>query len=72
MRNNQVLKKLRIALEYKEEDMLEVFDLAQFPVTPPQLSALFRKEGHKHYKECGDQLLRNFLAGLAIKLRGKK
>ncbi len=69
MINNLILKKLRIALELKEDDMLEIFELAEFPVTRPQLSALFRKEGHKHYKQCQDQMLRYFLAGLAKKFR---
>lgn len=70
--NNLILKKLRIALDLREEDMLSILELAGFPLTRPQLSALFRKEGHKHYRECGDQILRNFLAGLALRCRGDK
>ena len=68
--NNSILKKIRIALEFKEEDMLESLKLGGMEVSKSELSALFRKEGHKHYKACGDQFLRNFLSGLAIKLRG--
>lgn len=64
--NNAILKKLRIALELKEEDMLDVLKLADVEISGNELTALFRKEGHKNYKECGDQFLRNFLKGLSV------
>lgn len=67
--NNIILKKMRIALNFKEDDMVAVFKLADKDVSKPMLSALFRKEGHKNYKECGDQFLRNFLKGLALRYR---
>ncbi|MEO8160751.1 MAG: DUF1456 family protein [Arenimonas sp.] len=67
--NNLVLKKLRVAFELKDEDMHEIFDAAGFPVTKPELSALFRQEAHRNYRPCGDQMLRNFLRGLALRLR---
>ena len=70
MTNNDILKKLRIALDFKDTDMLEVLALTDFIMSKTELSALFRKEGHKNYKECGDQLLRRFLDGLIIKNRG--
>ena len=66
LNNNLILKKIRIALELREEDMLELFDKAQFTISRSELSALFRKKGHKNYKDCGDQLLRNFLKGLTL------
>jgi len=67
--NNDILKKIRIALELKEADMLAVFQLAGFPTSKSELTALFRTKGHENYKECGDQLLRNFLKGLTLKFR---
>jgi uncharacterized protein YehS (DUF1456 family) len=67
--NNSILKKLRIALELKEDDMLAVLNLAEVDISKSELSALFRKEGHKNYKECGDQFLRKFLRGLSIRYR---
>jgi uncharacterized protein YehS (DUF1456 family) len=67
--NNGILKKLRIALELKEDDMLAVLKLADVVISKPELSALFRKEGHKNYKECGDQFLRKFLKGLSLRYR---
>lgn len=70
LNNNTIMKKLRIALEYKEEDMLAIFKLAGVKLSPSELSAIFRKEGHKNFKPCGDQFLRNFLKGLTIKFRG--
>ena len=68
--NNTILKKLRVAFELKEEDMHQVLELAGFSVSKPELSALFRAKGHKNYRTCGDQLLRNFLKGLTIRHRG--
>ena len=67
--NNIVLKKLKIALAYSSENMIEIFDLTDVSITNGELSALFRKEGHRNYRECGDRYLRNFLKGLAIKYR---
>lgn len=67
--NNVILKKIRIALELKEDDMIGILKLADFEVSKAQLSALFRKKGHKNYKECGDQFLRNFLKGLTVRYR---
>lgn len=69
--NNDVLKKLRVALELEEDELLEIFALAEFPVTKPQLSAIFRKKGHRHYKECQDQMMKKFLVGLALKFRSE-
>ena len=70
--NNAILKKLRVAFELKEEDMHKVLELAGFGVSKPELSALFRMKGHKNYRACGDQLLRNFLKGLVILQRGSQ
>jgi len=68
--NNTILKKLRVAFELKEEDLHAVLKAANFPVSKPELSALFRKVGHDNYRPCGDQLLRNFLKGLTLRVRG--
>lgn len=67
--NNVVLKKLRVAFELKDLDMHQVFADAGFPVSKPELSALFRQPGHKNFRACGDQLLRNFLKGLTLRVR---
>lgn len=67
--NNVVLKKLRVAFEMKDVDMHQVFEEAGFPISKPELSALFRQPGHKNYRACGDQLLRNFLKGLTLRFR---
>jgi uncharacterized protein YehS (DUF1456 family) len=68
--NNAKLKKIRVAFELKEDDMHAILGLAGFQISKPELSALFRKKGHKNYRDCGDQILRNFLKGLTIRLRG--
>ena len=69
--NNLVLKKLKIALSLTSEDMIETLETSGVFITKGELSAFLRKEGHKNYKECGDQNTRNFLRGLAIKYRDK-
>jgi len=68
--NNDILKKLRIALELKDADIIEILKLADFEISKTELSALFRNPEHKNYMECGNQLLRRFLDGLIIKKRG--
>lgn len=69
--NNLVLKKLRVAFELKDDDMHQAFQDAGFPISKPELSALFRQPAHKNYRACGDQLLRNFLKGLTLRARGQ-
>jgi len=70
--NNDIFKKLRVALSYRDTDIIEILTLVDFEIGRGELSAIFRKEDHPNYKECGDQLLRNFLNGLIIKKRGKR
>lgn len=65
--NNEILKKLRIALEMKEEDVLAVFQKAGFVVTKAELGSFFRKEGHRNYRKCPEQVLRKFINGLGVK-----
>lgn len=67
---NMIFMKLKIALNLKADDVLEILGLVDFRISKHELSALFRKPGHKHYVECKDQLLRNFIHGLQIKYRG--
>jgi uncharacterized protein YehS (DUF1456 family) len=68
--NNVVLKKLRVAFELKDVDMHQILADAGFPISKPELSALFRQPEHKNFRLCGDQLLRNFLKGLTLRVRG--
>ena len=70
--NNQILWKLRIALKLKDTDIIDILKLADFEITKPELTALFRREDHKNFKQCGDQILRRFLDGLIIRNRGKQ
>ena len=70
MTNNDVLKKLRIALKLKDTDILEILKLSGFEISNTELNAFFRKKDHRNYMECGDQVLRRFLDGLIIKMRG--
>jgi uncharacterized protein YehS (DUF1456 family) len=70
--NNIIFRKLRIALDLKDDDILELMSLAGLHISKPELSALFRKAGHKHYRQCKDQILRNFLKGVQLKQRGEE
>jgi uncharacterized protein YehS (DUF1456 family) len=70
MSNNDVMKKLRVALSLRDDDIIEILKLANFAVTKTELGAIFRNEDHPNFKPCGDQILRNFLNGLVIYKRG--
>ena len=72
MSNNDILKKLRVALHLRNDDIQEILKLVDFNITISELNALFRSEDHPNFKPCGDQILRNFLNGLIIYKRGKK
>ena len=62
--NNLILKKLRVAMELKEAELIIVFALAEVNITKRQIGSLFRKEGSKNFKSCSDELLLAFIDGL--------
>ena len=68
--NNDIFKKLRVSHKLRDNDIVDICKLVDFKVSKSELGALFRKEDHPKYMECGDQILRNFLNGLVIHLRG--
>ncbi len=72
MSNNDILKKLRVALQLRDDDIIQILKLVDFNISKTELSAFFRTEDHPNYKPCGDQILRNFLNGLVIYKRGPK
>lgn len=67
--NNIIFMKLKIALNLKADDICEILALANLPIGKHELSAFFRRPDHKHYRECKDQILRNFLKGVQLKYR---
>jgi uncharacterized protein YehS (DUF1456 family) len=69
LNNNGILRKLKIALNLQEATMLEIMELAEMPLGKAELTALFRKPDHRHYRECKDQILRRFLQGVQLKYR---
>ena len=71
MTNNIVMRKLRIAFDLKTTDIPDVLKRVNFTVSQAEIGAIFRKPDHKNYRECGDQILRNFLKGLAMIQRPK-
>lgn len=72
MNNNDVFKKLRVALQLRDDQIVEILELVDFRISKAELGAFFRNADHPNYMECGDQVLRNFLNGLIIHLRGTK
>ena len=70
--NNIIFRKLKIALNLQAEEVLAILQLADLRISSHELSAFFRKAGHKHYRQCKDQVLRNFLQGLQRKYRSDK
>ena len=69
LNNNIIFRKLKIALNLKEEDTLAILEQANLSISKHELSAFFRRPGHRHYRVCKDQILRNFLKGLQLKFR---
>ncbi|MEM5529821.1 DUF1456 family protein [Gammaproteobacteria bacterium AS21] len=69
LNNNAMLRKVKIALNLQGEDMAEIFQLADFPLSNHEISAFFRKPEHKNFRLCKDQVLRYFLQGLQTKHR---
>jgi len=70
LNNNIIFMKLKIAFNLKAEDTLALLALNDMEISKHELSAFFRKPGHKHHRVCKDQILRNFLKGLQLKYRG--
>ena len=68
--NNDIFKKLRVALKLRDDALVKILELVDFRITKSELGAFFRNEDHPKYKNCGDQILRNFLNALVIHLRG--
>lgn len=69
LNNNIIFRKLRIALNYKDEDILGVLDSVDMNISKHELSAFFRNPTQEQFRPCKDQILRNFLFGLQLKLR---
>lgn len=72
MNNNDIFKKLRVALQLRDDQIVAIMQLVDFRISAAELGAFFRNADHPKYMDCGDQVLRNFLNGLVIHLRGTK
>ncbi len=68
--NNDIFKKLRVALKLRDDEIVKICALVDFKISKSEIGSFFRNEKHPKYMECGDQILRNFLNGLVIHLRG--
>lgn len=72
MNNNDIFKKLRVALQLRDDQIVEIMELVDFRISKGEIGNFFRNNDHPKYVECGDQVLRNFLNGLVVHLRGTK
>lgn len=63
--NNAVLKKLRVALDLREPQLLALMAAGGVSLRPRELAALFRSPGHKNFRACSDETLQGFVAGVA-------
>lgn len=72
LNNNLIFRKLKIALNLRDEDILSILLLADFRFSKSELAALFRNPTHEKFRVCKDQILRNFLMGLQIQKTGRK
>lgn len=72
MKNNDIFKKLRVALMLRDDQIEDILKLVDFRMSKAEIGNFFRNADHPKYVECGDQVLRNFLNGLVIHLRGTK
>lgn len=70
LNNNDIIKKLRVALSLKDEDIIKILKLVDYNISKSELGAFFRKEDHPKFMPLQDQILRNFLNGLIIHKRG--
>lgn len=70
--NNDIIKKLRVALELRDDDIVDILKLVDFKISKSELGAFFRREDHPKYMPLQDQILRNFLNGLVIYKRGPR
>lgn len=69
LNHNIMLRKLKIAFDLKDDDIIALLEKADFRLSKSELSAFFRRPDHKHYRECQDQVLRYFLRGIQLKFR---
>lgn len=72
LNNNTIFRKLKIALNLKVEDIMDIYTLVRAHISKPEITALFRNPEQRQYRECQDQFLRYFLQGLNVKYRDQK
>ena len=64
--NNEILKKLRIAMNLQSDGMLAIFKKADFDVSNAELGSFFRRADHPKFAKCPEQVLRKFIKGLSL------
>lgn len=67
--NNLIFRKLKIALNLIDQDIVDILALVDMRFSKHEINAFFRKPTQSQYRLCKDQILRNFLHGLQLKYR---
>ena len=62
--NNTVLKLIKIALALRSEDLQTCMETGGASLSVSEVNALLRKPDTRNYRQCGDQVLRQFLNGI--------
>ncbi|MBT6050349.1 MAG: DUF1456 family protein, partial [Candidatus Scalindua sp.] len=57
MTNNDILRRLRYALEIKDSKMIEIFKLSDHSIAKSDLIDLLKKEEEEGYVECSDVVM---------------
>ena len=72
MVNNDILRRVRYALNIKDRTMLDIFKYGENPITHEELLNLLKREGEEEFLKCSNKVLEAFLDGLIILKRGKQ
>lgn len=64
--NNMIFRKMRIALNLIDEDIIKILASVETRISKHELSAFFRNPSQRQYVACNNQILRNFFQGLEV------
>ncbi len=72
MNNNDVLRRLRYALNMNDRTMIEIFKISGYTLTFEELKGILKKEEEEGYIKCTNEMMELFLDGFITYKRGKQ
>ncbi|MGB0838467.1 MAG: DUF1456 family protein [Flavobacteriaceae bacterium] len=72
MTNNDIIRRVRYLFNFKDQQVVDLFGLAEHTVTKAQVNAWLKKEEDPEMVEISDRDLAIFLNGLIIDKRGRR